>query len=163
MMTLADVKQHLRISGNDEDAITQLYLDGAYEWAEGWTGTALVRREFQQVFSAFDTPLALEWGPDAADAVIAFTDASGASSVVNGAILADGFLYPPSSGWPAIQDYSLITVTYTAGFTEVPDDMNIAILLHVRANYDEWRTGEYQRGTWDAIHAHCKRYRPLAI
>jgi hypothetical protein len=41
----------------------------------------------------------------------------------------DGRIYAPTAGWPTIEDYSTVTVTYTAGFATTPPEIDQTMLL----------------------------------
>jgi len=52
-VTLEEVKEHLRVAGDDEDALISGYLAAARAWAELYTGRAFVTQTWQAHFAGW--------------------------------------------------------------------------------------------------------------
>ena len=159
-LTLA--KQHLRVDHDDEDALITQYLNAAISWVENYTGKLLARREVTQDETCFGTYLPLFYGPDPANLTIDYTDSDGGSATIADALVVRDRAHP-SDSWPTITDNTPITLTYTAGYTSVPADLDSAVLVHLRAQYDEWRSGEADKAAMMAVEALCRPYRSLRV
>lgn len=128
-VTLTTAKLHLRVSGSGEDTIITAYLANATAWIERFTGKKLSAGAVSETFTEFGDYLELSWGPANTLTTIAYTDAEGEAATVSGARLQDGKVYPPTAGWPGILAYSTITVTYNAGYSTTPPELEQAQLL----------------------------------
>lgn len=163
MPTLALAKQHLRVETDDEDALIGTYLAAAVRWVENFTGTKLTRGSVTQEEAGFATYIGLNWGPSPDALTVAYVDASGAGQTVTDARLVRDRAYAPLAGWPVADDYSPITLTYTAGWDEVPEILDAAVLLYTRALYDELRTGADPTPVLRTIENMCSPYRQVMV
>lgn len=155
-VTLTTARLHLRVSGSGEDTIITAYLNAATAWIERFIKGKLTAGTVTETFTEFGDYLELSWGPANSVTTIAYTDADGDAATVSGARLQDGKVYPPTSGWPSIQTYSSITVTYNAGFATTPVELEQAQLLltgHFYQSRDE------QAPVPEAVDALCRPFR----
>lgn len=137
-LSLALVKQHLRVRHSDEDALISAYLAAAVAHVEKVTSRLLTRRAVTQELLNLCEPVPILWGPDpviAEDQGLAYFDTAGDPALVSDLRLKALRAYPPVDGWPATMDFSPLTLTYTAGHGDgegeepLPADLINALLL----------------------------------
>jgi uncharacterized phiE125 gp8 family phage protein len=160
-VTLAEAKTECRVTGTAHDARITQYLASAISWVENYTRKKLTTASaVSQEFAAFPgDPYAftLLWGPTPATAEVTYTDESGDEQEITTARLVGAKLYPPlDTDWPTIEANSTITVSYTAGYSTTPDDLDLAVLLFVREMFDN---GAITPMAEKAIDALCEPYR----
>lgn len=139
MITLARAKEQCRVRTDDEDDLIAAYILAARDWVERYTRVIVDQREIVDRFNAFDTYLSLSRAPVIEVTEIAYTDTDGAAQTVTGFRVQNGKVYAPTDGWPSIEDYSTIEVSYDAGYgpyDEFPEELNLAMLLLVAHWYD---------------------------
>lgn len=139
MITLAQAKEQCRVRHDDEDSLISGYILAARNWVERFTGVIVDQREIVDSFEAFATPLTLSRGPVIEVTEIAFTDTAGDPQTVTGFRVQNGKVYPPDAGWPSIEAYSAIDVSYDAGYgpyDEFPEELNQSMHLLVAHWYD---------------------------
>jgi len=160
-VTLADAKIECRVTSSAHDArVTQL-LAAAIAWVENYTRKKLTAASgVTQTFAAFPgAPYAftLTWGPSIASAEVTYTDENGDEQTITTARLVGDKLYPSlDSEWPDIEENSVISVDYTAGYSTTPDALDMAVLLYVRQLFDN---GFVSNEGWKAIESLCEPYR----
>ena len=168
-LTLA--KQHLRVDHDDEDALITQFLNAAIAWVEDYTSKLLVRDEVTQEVSCFGSYVSLFYGPNPANLTIAYTDSDDASATISDAIIHQTRAYS-ADAWPTSATNTPIVLTYTAGISEPPANtyearmaaaLDSAVLVHLRAQYDEWRSGEADKAAMMAVEALCRPYRSLRV
>lgn len=162
MIDLATAKNHLRVDHDADDALIGQYLAAAIAAVENYTGKLLTRREVTQGALCFPAYFSLHYGPSPDLLTIAYTDADDASQVIEDATINGARVYP-ASAWPMAADNTPVTLTYTAGYATVPAELDSAVLVHVRAQYDEWRTGEKSDAADMAVRTLCAPYRSLRV
>jgi uncharacterized phiE125 gp8 family phage protein len=153
VVLLADVKAHLRVSGTDEDALIQTYIDAAVSALDGWSGIlgrCLITQTWAQDFDDFpaEDELRLPF-PDVQGATVTY-QSDGAQTftafqVVEDArgsklVLDDGETWPDSYDRP-----DAVTVEMDVGYGDdaaaVPSALRVAILMHVAQMYDHRSVG----------------------
>ncbi|MCA0401296.1 MAG: phage head-tail connector protein [Proteobacteria bacterium] len=160
-VTLAELKAHLRIDFDDEDAPLAVYLAAAVAHFDGWSGVlgrCLINQQWRIDFPAFPCGgvLALPF-PDVSLAAIAYSDAVDVDQALaasayrlvqlrGGAVLAlkSGATWPETAARP-----DAVRVTFTAGFgaaaPDVPASIRTAIMLRAGDLYlkreDSSKTG----------------------
>lgn len=163
-LTLA--KQHLRVDSDDEDLLITAYLSAAKAWVENHTGLMLTRGEVSQTVQSFGGYIGLTYGPAPADVSITYTDDDGATQTITDMSLAGSRLYRPAAGWPSVQPNTDIVVTYAAGFTETPADLDAAVLLltgHWYAHREAVNVGNITSELALAVEALCRPYRAVLV
>ncbi|KFI24516.1 hypothetical protein CG51_17885 [Haematobacter missouriensis] len=113
VVTLTDLKQHLRVLHSDDDDLITAYEAAAVSWLDGYSGVlgrAILSQGWQESFPAWGCMrLAL---PDVSAAAVSYKDAAGTSQTVPDATLRfDGSVVIIDATGPA--DASDITVVYT--------------------------------------------------
>jgi len=136
-LDLALAKRYLRKPYDDEDLEIQVCLNAAIRWIENHTGKLLTRREVEQEASCFSAHMPLFYGPKPASLSIDYTDIDNAPQTIADAMIVRDRIYPAST-WPLIATNTPITLTYTAGFEMVPDDLGMAALM-LTAHYEKNR------------------------
>jgi uncharacterized phiE125 gp8 family phage protein len=165
-ITLAQAKAQCRVTDSSEDALITSYIVAARDWVEQYTGHILVQRALTKTFSEFWDYLELPYRPVVSITNIAYTDTAGAAqTLLPGVLVATSYPYRirPVDAWPAIQTYSPVVVTYTAGYaagTE-PQALLQAILMLV-SHYHTNRGAMLEAPIQEiplAVTSLCDRYR----
>jgi len=133
-LDLALAKKHLRVLHDDEDTEIQAYLNAAINWVEQYTGQLLTRREVEQEANRFSAHMPLFYGPKPASLSIDYIDADSAPQTITDAMIVRDRIYP-ATNWPTIATNTPITLTYTAGYSLIPDALGMAVLLLVGHYY----------------------------
>ena len=135
-VTLQQLKDHLRITHDDEDTILETYLKAARMYAETtlcWR--AFIEQELELVKDSFSRQIKLPRPPLQSVTSITYTDKDGATETVDAAdYIVDTDSEPPrivtayGKSWPVATLYpvSAVRVRYTAGYpledVEVEDE-----------------------------------------
>jgi uncharacterized phiE125 gp8 family phage protein len=148
-VTLAAVKDYLRVSHDDEDAGISAMLAAAVNLLDGRSGLlgrCLEPATWELVLDRFPSAgeIRLPLGPVASVEAIAFTGAEGAEGTVDpgdfaldNAATFDAWLVPRAGfAWPATMDViNAVRVRFVAG-TGTPEGVKQAILDMVAARFD---------------------------
>lgn len=159
LVTLANVKEHLRVTTTNEDTVIGAYRAAAIAYVEKYTGHVLVQREVTDAFAAWGDYLTLRHQPITVDdptptLTVTYLDTEGDEIEYESRVIRDQTypwtIYPPyGDDFPTLADNGTITVTYTAGYAagQVPDELNAAVLLlcgHWHANRAAVDEGSFQ-------------------
>lgn len=126
--TLADFRDHVRVSGNAYDAQLQRALDAAVVFVESAAGVFLRTTTVRETFRGVPGPYRLSAGP-----VVSIT---GVADVETGdTIDAAAWRLDKSGAWPKLRAVQLgafsgerdYQVTYTAGYAAVPGPLTVAV------------------------------------
>lgn len=147
-VTLDEVKQKLRIAGNEFDAELSTYLDAAidycqeYQWAQYCTAT------FVERFDRFPRQFRLQRSPMQSVTSIVYIDANSTSQTLteNTDYTVDIYSKPGritpayNTTWPTTKGHiNDVLVTYVAGYgtaSDVPDEIRMAIMLKTAQLYE---------------------------
>lgn len=139
-VTLELAKAQCRITHNDHDALLTQYIASAKAWIERFTALLIEEGEVTDRYTEFGDYLTLTRGPFVELTAINYTDTEGEPQVVEGARYQDGKIYPPATGWPAIEAYSTIEAIYIAGYGDAynptPEELILAQLIHIEWSYE---------------------------
>lgn len=151
-LTVAEVKAHLRLSGNTEDLLLATYLTAARRQMEATLGIAFLTQTWQAIADYQDAPsggddLLLRGYPLASVSSIAYVDIAGAAQTWASAnytvdtAACPGRVYPTYNvDWPSVRDQrKALTVTYVCGYTAatlVPEPLLHALKLLVGHFYE---------------------------
>jgi len=131
-LLLADVKLHLRVEHNADDALITALIQAAREQAEDYTGRALITQTWALTDDAPTDPLLLPRWP--ALSIVSVTDDAVATSAYT-SYLGDEAQLVPTSGWGGT-----VIVTYTAGYgaagSAVPAALKQWMLLQIGQWYE---------------------------
>jgi uncharacterized phiE125 gp8 family phage protein len=143
VLTLADLKAHLRIDTADEDGLITSYERGAVDLIERATGQALVNQTWLATFDGFPARFDLPVAPVQSVTSIAYDPPDGAAVTLAPADyrvigLADpvGAVIEPVVPWPQTRTGGgSVRVTFVAGYgangISVPESLKDAVRLTV--------------------------------
>ncbi len=142
-VTLAEAKDHLRVTTTDEDSLIESLISAAREIAESFTNRALVTQTWDWKFGAFPACLEVPKAPLVSVTSLQYVDGNGDTqtlatteySVLNAASVTGPGRIVPAYGkaWPAVRGMpNDITVRFVAGYgaaLAVPPQIRWALLL----------------------------------
>jgi uncharacterized phiE125 gp8 family phage protein len=177
LVTLANVKAHLRVTTDDEDTIIGMYRSAAISWVENYTGHVLAPREVVDTFgewgdylTLFHQPITV--GDPTPTLVVEYTDDEGDFIEYEDRVIRDHqypwTIHPPYGfTFPSLGGPASIRVTYTAGYGsgEVPDPLNHAVLLlcgHFFVNRSAVSADSIEEIDM-SVRSLCKPYRGLVM
>jgi hypothetical protein len=147
---LSEAKQYLRVLSDEEDDIIELHIQGALEWASGFTKTILPLTACVSVFS-FTPGSVLEIENQKSEITKVIQDGTETTDYT---ITCEGdFILLTLNSLVA----SDVTVEYSAGFTQVPSDIKMAYLLKIGSFYDkrEEVSKRYRSSAEDLLLPYC--------
>jgi len=133
------VKAHLAVDDDERDALIEAHLAAATEYAERYTGRAIMPQVWEGVVDAFPAAgIVLPVGPVTEVEEVAWLDEAGAETVVDPALYWSDrsgrtARVEPRDAWPsgAALRSGAVRVRWTAGDGVCPSAMQAAILLLV--------------------------------
>lgn len=146
---LADAKRQCHLSDDltDQDAQISAYISAAREWAEVYTGRALLTQTWDLKFDAFPDVICLPKPPIASVTSVSYIDTNGTTQTLSSSLyttdLPTGPYAPPGrivpvygSTWPSTRDVpNAVTVRVVCGYGSdpalVPDAIKQAIRVKV--------------------------------
>lgn len=163
-VSLALAKAHCRVTSSAEDTLITQYLNAAIAWVENYTRKKLTAgTDVTETFAAFPGhpyAFALTWGPSIAAVEVTYTDEAGGEQTITTARLVGDKVYPSlDTNWPDIEENSVISVAYTAGYSTVPAELDNAVLLLVGEYYDNRTAGVASSAVATAVESLCEPYR----
>lgn len=147
VVTLEEVKNHLRIDGDDEDSIISSYIQAAREYAEIFTGRSFVEKTYEYITNPKEKYAYIELPMPPLVEVLEVS----AMQSTNEELLNEGkdyyiikgydesLIYPSlERGWPkeTLDRLGGIKVKYRAGYSEAPMSVKQAILILVAHFYE---------------------------
>ena len=154
-VTLAEAKTHLRVDGNDEDALINALIAAATAQAENYTWRTLMPTVFEYVDDDFDAEIKLDTFPISSIDSIKYYDVSNTLQTVPAGEYETNLVECPVTirpktnyYWPSTYvKYEAVIVRFTAGYASaalVPAPIKQAILMiigHLYANREDVVTG----------------------
>lgn len=152
-VTLAEAKKHVRAEDfTDDDTLLTLYIQAATEYAESFTGRALIAQTWNLFLDVFPAalieiplpPLIEVIGVFYLDADDVEREFAAENYVVDDASEPARITLASGAAWPSIStDKNSIRIQFRAGYLDnsspqvanVPADIKAAILLHVGSLY----------------------------
>ena len=148
-VTLAEIKDHLRVSGTAEDSLLTLYAQMAREAVENECWRALLPQTWVLYLTSWPTDgiIALPRPPLQSVTSVVYTDEAGAAHTfaaanyrVDTASEPGRIVLAPDAAWPsdALDTGNPIAVTFVAGYADasaVPGMAKAAILLQIGEIY----------------------------
>lgn len=130
MTTLADVREQLQFRATDtaQDAWISKVITRCSQQTERYCNRIFVEQSYQDTFGSV-------WGNPSAPLILGQAPIKTPVVTIDGSALDDtdfiadsdaGMLYRAGANWSS---QSSITVAYNAGFTEIPDDVQLAVIL----------------------------------
>lgn len=156
VVTLAEVRAHVRMDAMDDDAVLTLLAEAAVAHLDGYQGVlglCLADQEWELSYDAFPSgPIKLPLGPVIEVVSVTYTDAVGVPQTfapINYEVdtsSGDGWVVPVSA-WPTTGSYlNAARVRFRAGHSPagaVPDALRVAVLMLVSHWYNN-REGQGQ-------------------
>jgi uncharacterized phiE125 gp8 family phage protein len=136
-VTTTQVKAQLGIRHSDDDTYLTDLIARAKAWVERFTAKNIAAAAVVDTFTEFGDYLLLSRGPFVSLTSIGYVyDATPETITVGDVFVQDGKIYAPTAGWPSYDTYSTITVTYQAGYTTTPVDLDHAMLVLIEHWYE---------------------------
>lgn len=140
-VSLAEVKEHLRITHNTQDSLLMIYLRAAIEEVEAHTGLTLGLTVFYGYSESIGKEVKVKKYPLSALASVKYYDPEGVQQTMEASnYRLDTVSMPPMviiEDVPAIAERSdALTIEFTAGYPTIPDGIRAAILLQVGYLYE---------------------------
>lgn len=156
VLTLAEAKEHLRVTHTAQDALITALEKAATQNAEGWLGRALIDQTWELVLDAFPTTnhkeIEIPKPPLIEIVSIIYDDAAGVPQTISALnyfvdnVSQPGWVVPTGSlTWPvALDAINSVRVRFRAGYLDnssppvanVPDDIRSAIKLILGALFE---------------------------
>jgi len=170
VVSLATLAAHLRIDGNDEDAVLADLLREAVEAVEDYTRRRLLTQTWDESFDAFADPLTLSEQPVASVTSVVYIDSDGdpqtlstdtweASTELGVGVIRRQY----DEDWPTTRSHKdVVTVRYVVGYgdpADVPETLLKAVRIHAAWNHRH-REGE---AIPDGFYRLCTPYRRLHV
>jgi uncharacterized phiE125 gp8 family phage protein len=135
-VTMDEVKEHLRVDFGDEDALIAGFIKAATQRLDGRDGSlgrCLITQTWKLTLDRFENEVVIPLPPCQSIDAITYIDPDGATQTlapteyqvfalgsVEGAKLRPAF----GKSWPSIRNVpEAVTITFTAGFGDDPDDI----------------------------------------
>lgn len=145
-VTLAALKEHLRLTGTDEDSPLAIYLGAATAWVEDFTRRCVINRTLKLTLDLFPYLGQIELPrPNVSsvtfvkyyntDGTLTTLSADDYWTVLNEPSGPGLIILKSSADWPDLQEDRprAVEVTFVAGYgaatTDVPDDVRQAVML----------------------------------
>lgn len=147
VITLAEVKDQLRIDGTAEDALLQRYIDAAVDAIEGPYGIGVLMGEqtweyYQDYFTGM---IRLPLFPVLSIDEIRYTAEDGTETVLDPSVYQSDVNSNPArittaynQVWPPVQSRALngVSIKFTGGYTTVPQALRAAVIMWVTHMYE---------------------------
>jgi len=152
-LELAEIKAHLRIDVDAEDALLQAYSDAAFDYAEQFTRRALATQTWDLFLDKFPAVISVPL-PPLQSVTVTYTDTAGNVQTFEDFTVAGSHIVPGTNFPPTLDIPHAVKVRFVAGYPELPASVRIAMLLIVGDLY-EHREAQglklYRNDTADAL------------
>lgn len=177
VVTLAEVKDHLRIDGTAEDTLLQRYIDAATDAIEGpyGIGVLLGSQVWESYHDCFSNVIRVPLFPVISVDEIRYLDDAGDEQTLSTTVYqVDTVSNPvrialkPNQSWPTISTRSLnpVIVKFTGGYATPPEALRAAVILWVTHMYEirqPFVVGTSVGEVPYAVEELLNRYRLLAV
>jgi len=142
MLTTAQVKEHLRIEHDDEDALIDNITLAAYQFAETYTSISILDIEQVDKLDDFQSEITLNHPNTQSITSITYSDTDDAQQTQTDYYLDtreynDTLTPLNNESWPDTnQAYENVVITYQTGFATIPEQINQAVLLIITDLYE---------------------------
>lgn len=149
-LTLAEVKEHLRVDHDDEDNVIAIYIRAAREFLEGplgFLGRALVTQSWRLTLDSFpttitDAAIRIPLPPLQSITQIAYDDSAGVEQIIDAADYyvdnqsEPGWVVPSGSlAWPTpIDAINSVRVDFVCGYLGTSNDSPSVVLANIPFN-----------------------------
>lgn len=142
-VTLDEAKQHLRITHSDEDAYIASLLIAAYQVAQDFCQCIIPLQTFEGKIDRFPCEIRLPRDPVVSVESIKYFDTSGVETTLDPSAyhlskspLKSTIKPAYNTSWPDTQSgFDKVTIAFTAGYAEPPENMKAAIKLIIGELY----------------------------
>lgn len=144
--TVAEVKQHLRVDINDDDAYIVSLINAAMAFVDGPSGLGLclVSQVWEMACDGFSDRIKIPIYPVSSVDSITYLDSDGAEQTLASTVYrVNNYGNMPfvaleyNQSWPTYREIeNTVKVRFTAGYTEVPTDLKQALLLLIGNWYE---------------------------
>ena len=134
VLTLAQIKAHLRVEGTDEDTYLTALAGGVEDWAARYLGVAWSSAARTEDLDGGGVGLWPSYCPVSAVTSVTDNETAIAESTDNYAVWNDQVLRDDRSRWG--DGRARYRVVYTGGYSAVPDGIVVALLQLVSRAYD---------------------------
>ena len=143
-VTLTEVKAQCRVDGTDDDTKLNSLIAAATDYVERYTGRAIVSQTWKVVLDEFADEMLLPKGPVQSVSSITYTDTAGDPQTLSASVYTADLANDPQrvvlndgQSWPETDDaVNVVTITFVAGYSAVPESLKHAILLLISQWYD---------------------------
>jgi uncharacterized phiE125 gp8 family phage protein len=161
-ITLEQAKLHLRVSGDSEDSLIQIYMASARRWVEEYIHRALLNQTWETKLDGFPLTtsgaIRLPMGRASAINSVKYLDSSGVEQTLTGPTSGSPggtdyqedlssdegaiIMPPPDGSWPSTEARRLaaVTINFVAGYgtkgADVPQSMITGILYRLTDLYE---------------------------
>ncbi|MDQ7096932.1 head-tail connector protein [Desulfosporosinus sp. PR] len=159
-LSLEEAKHHLRISGDDDDAIVSSLINQAREYCESYQKQKYITQTLELVLDSFPTTNYIEftdfspvqnvvsvkyYGTDGTEYIF---DAE--NYIVDTDSLVNRIALGYNKQWPsiALQPINAVRIRVVAGYgdaSEVPESVKWAMVLQMRLVYDDYKPEDCQK------------------
>ncbi|WP_254509884.1 head-tail connector protein [Anatilimnocola floriformis] len=150
-VSLADMKQHARISREDEDTTISAFVTAARQYSETFLRRQLMPATWRMSLDCFPAEMRLPLPPLQSVTSITFVDGNGTTqTVASDTYYVDSTTEPgrivPVGCWPTARNQpGAVKVTFVAGYDTVPATVTTAIKM-LAAHYYEHREAVNEGG-----------------
>lgn len=146
VVTIQDMKDQLRIDHNTEDDLIERYIKAAIQELEGpyGIGIMLEEQEWEMYLDYFPSVIRVPLYPVQSIDSITYVDESGTEQTVDSEDYRVDTVSNPArivpeynKSWPATRggELNAVTIAFTGGFTDVPEDLKHAVILLATHKY----------------------------
>lgn len=144
-VSVAEMRQHLRVDTEEEDAVIESYIRAALLHVEKVTGVAFAEQTWRWYGDEFpDDEICLGMGPVIAVTSVTYQDADDVEQTLDPAeyrvdvVSQAGRVILAGNAWPTTNEVeNSIIVEFTAGLATTPEDVKHAIRLLVASMYED--------------------------
>lgn len=153
-ITLAELRTHLRIDAEDDDALLASLIFAAREWIEGQTKRVLTLQTLDFTWDhgwphvCHRLEIRLPVSPVSSVTSVSYVDEAGVTQTLSAALYTASLdsdtprIVPAyNADWPTVRDVpAAVTVRAVCGYgntqSDVPEPLRLAVKMHVEAHYD---------------------------
>jgi len=151
-VSLAEAKEHLRITDTAEDTLITALITAARQWCEQWERRAYIEQSITAHYDSFGSYMLLPVNPVISITSITYIDVNGITQTLDSSLYSldsyscPAIIYPTyNASLPSVRDdVNTITVIYTAGYSTQTERVKAAIKLlvaHLYENREQVITG----------------------